>query len=144
MTDPDQKLLDAIAAMSVTLRQKVKQRDMLGVQIMELEKNIRNMRMLVIGRALGEDSGARDRPNIVGLTEAVRTVLRRAEEPMLASTVKTALIFMGFDLKRFKNPSAVVHNTLIRMAKAGEINFDEESRAYWLPEKFGFPGQRKK
>ncbi len=127
----DQRILNAIAAMSQELTQKICDRDVLNVRIMELEKNIRNLRSSFMTNILAEEGR---QLTAVGLTEAIRTVLRRSGSKALsAADVKDTLNVLGFDLKKFQNPSAVVHNTLIRMAKSGEITFLPESKTYRLP-----------
>ena len=98
-------------------------------QIMELEKNIRNLRVMYFKDALVAEG---KKLTAVGLTEAIRTVLRRLGKPTTPADVKAALSFVGFDLGRFKNPSAVIHNTLLRMAKAGELYYSPENKTYAL------------
>jgi hypothetical protein len=58
----------------------------------------------------------------MGITEAVRTVLRTS--PGVCATpadVKEDLIGMKFDLSGYRNPSAVIHNTLKRLDAQGEV-----------------------
>jgi phage host-nuclease inhibitor protein Gam len=125
MNDPS--VLVTIAALSQQLRHKVAERDRLNMEIMELEKNVRNLRTFAIKDELTTEG---QRLTAVGLTEAIRAALRRHSKPMTPAEVKTALDYMGFDLKRFKNASAAVHNTLVRMAMSGEIRYDKARKTY--------------
>jgi methyl coenzyme M reductase alpha subunit len=126
----DEKILDTIETLSAELDGKIGERDTLNYQIMELEKNIRNLRVMYFKDALIADG---KRLTAVGVTEAIRTVLRRIGKPTTPADVKAALNLFGFDLGRFKNPSAAIHNTLLRMAKAGHLRYDKESKTYALP-----------
>jgi hypothetical protein len=65
---------------------------------------------------------------VIGITEAIRTVMRAEHNPLTAAEVKTRLTMAGFDLGRFKNPAAVIHNTMARMAKADELEFDRKTK----------------
>ena len=128
MTD-EKQILDTVAALSAELNKKISERDRLNYQIMELEKNIRNLRVMYFKDALVAEGR---KLTAVGLTEAIRTVLRRLGKPTTPAEMKSALNVLGFDLGRFKNPSAVIHNTLLRMAKTGELRYNAENKTYAL------------
>jgi phage host-nuclease inhibitor protein Gam len=123
-------ILREIASISQKMRRKVAERDVLNIEIMQLEEKVRNLRRAFVTDTLTEEG---KRLTAVGLTEAIRTALRRSGKPMTGAEVKAALGYMGFDLERFSNPAAAVHNTLARMAKAGEITYLEESKTYRMP-----------
>jgi Arc/MetJ-type ribon-helix-helix transcriptional regulator len=57
----------------------------------------------------------------VGITEAIRQVLRDAIGAQTPTDIKSALVDRGYDFSRFKNPSAVIHNTLKRLEAQGEV-----------------------
>jgi hypothetical protein len=120
---------NAINAIRRDLNEAIGKRDLLNGRIMQLEKNLRSLRSLLAGdRVLG----ARERKQqlAVGLTEAIRTVMRDFGSPMTASAIRLLLTKKGFDLERFSNPSAAVVNTLVRMHRSGELNFDPTTRGY--------------
>jgi hypothetical protein len=56
-----------------------------------------------------------------GLTDACRTVLRNAGQPMTPADVRNRLAVIGFDLSRYANVLAALHTTLKRLAEAGEL-----------------------
>jgi hypothetical protein len=56
-----------------------------------------------------------------GLTDACRTVLRNAGQPMSPADVRDRLAVIGFDLSRYSNVLAALHTTLKRLAEAGEL-----------------------
>jgi hypothetical protein len=129
MTDRD--IQSAINELRRQLNEAVGKRDLLNVKILTLEQNIRNLRDALIGTRLTALRGENEsEESFVGLTEAIRVVLRRNSEPMTSSEVRMSLRAMGFDLKRFANPSGTVTNTLKRMAESGEL--EEKGKKYWF------------
>jgi hypothetical protein len=125
----EKQILDTISTLSAELNEKVGQRDWLNYEIMELEKNIRNLHVIYFKDTLVAEG---KKLTAVGLTEAIRTVLRRLGKPTTPAEMKSALNILGFDLGRFKNPSAVIHNTLLRMAKTGELRHNKANKTYAL------------
>jgi hypothetical protein len=111
------------------LNEAVGQRDLLNVKILNLEQNIRNLRAALTETRL---TAARQEDSLVGLTEAIRVVFRRNNEPMTSGEVRMSLKAMGVDLDRFANPSGTVTNTLKRMAEAGELKFSEGNKTYQM------------
>ena len=126
-----QDIQNAIAALTREFNDAVAKRDKLNLRIMQLEQNLRGLKQLRAKDILGK---ARERQahEAVGLTEAIRTVMRTEQRPMTAGEVKTALAMAGFDLGKFSNASSAVHNTLIRMAQAEQIKYSPEAKTYSL------------
>jgi hypothetical protein len=128
-------LLASVAALRSKLAQRVKERDRTNMQIMEIEKNLRNLEVFLFKNAVADK---RKPPAQVGITEAVCMVLRQSADPIMSpADVKQALGFIGFDLNRLgKNPSATIHNTLIRLERQGQVNAVKDShgrtKAYFL------------
>lgn len=56
-----------------------------------------------------------------GLTDACRTVLRNAGQPMSPAEIRDRLSVVGVDLSRYSNVLAALHTTLKRLAEAGEL-----------------------
>ena len=128
----EKEILDEIAALEARLRDKIAERDQLNIEAIQLEEKIRNLTALFIRDAITEKG---KQLTAVGLTEAINILLRKHGKPMTAADVKLGLELLGFELKRFKNPSAAVHNTLIRMAGAGQLVYGADSKTYALPER---------
>jgi hypothetical protein len=57
----------------------------------------------------------------VGISEAIRQVLKDADVGLMPNQVKAKLSDAGFDLSKYANPSAVIHNTLKRLETQGEV-----------------------
>ncbi len=64
----------------------------------------------------------------VGFQEVVLTCVRQSPEPMTAVDVRDSLTSIGYDLSKFKNPLAVIHGALKRLAAAKQI--EETNGAY--------------
>ena len=56
-----------------------------------------------------------------GLTDAVRSILAKAREPLTASEIRGRLIEMGFDMKSYSNPLATIHTILRRLTESDEV-----------------------
>jgi hypothetical protein len=59
----------------------------------------------------------------MGLTDAVRLVVRGAGVPMTPVEVRDRLAAIGFDVSRYVNDLAAVHTILKRLNEAGELRF---------------------
>jgi hypothetical protein len=57
-----------------------------------------------------------------GLTEACRTVLKAASQPLSAVDVRGHLGALGLPMAKYSNPLASVHTVLKRLASAGEVS----------------------
>ena len=122
-------ILAEITSLGRERERLIGERDRLSVEILRTEEKIRAMNQTYFADALAEKGREL---TAVGLTEALRIVLRKQGGAMTAATLKAALEVLGFDLKRFKNSSAVVHNTLIRMNRAGELDYNRRDKSYRL------------
>jgi hypothetical protein len=59
----------------------------------------------------------------LGLTDAVRLVVRGAGVPMTPIEVRDRLRGMGFDVSKYVNDLAAVHTILKRLNESGELRF---------------------
>ncbi|HKB11551.1 MAG TPA: prefoldin domain-containing protein [Vicinamibacterales bacterium] len=59
----------------------------------------------------------------MGLTDAVRLVVRGAGVPMTPVEVRDRLAAIGFDVSKYVNDLAAVHTILKRLNQAGELRF---------------------
>ena len=59
----------------------------------------------------------------LGLTDAIRMVVRGAGVPMTPVDVRDRLRVIGFDVSRYTNELAAVHTILKRLNDAGELRF---------------------
>src|SRR5438105_5411777 len=59
----------------------------------------------------------------MGLTDAIRLVVRGAGVPMTPVEVRDRLHAIGFDVSKYANDLAAVHTILKRLNESGEIRF---------------------
>src|SRR5258708_26168726 len=59
----------------------------------------------------------------MGLTDAIRLVVRGAGVPMTPVEVRDRLHAIGFDVSKYSNDLAAVHTILKRLNESGEIRF---------------------
>lgn len=123
---------EMLAAAERDLADKVRQRDELNVSIIQAQNQVGALRILTARNALAARVH-NQRQALVGLTEAVRSILRLRNAPMTAGDVKNALDLLGFNFGGISNRSAAVHNTLKRMADTGELTFIPSSKVYRIP-----------
>jgi len=57
----------------------------------------------------------------VGISDAIRQILSESTTGLSAPEIKKALARGSFGLEQYSNPLAVIHNTLARLEKQGEI-----------------------
>jgi len=128
----EQGIKAALAAKEKELADAVEQRDRLIIKILTLQADVRALKAsavrTVLAARLGED--------LVGLSEAIRSVLRLSSTPMTPGEIKRTLTIMGFDFSRFANGSAAVHNTLKRMHHQGEADYVVNTGQYSLKPAF--------
>jgi len=57
----------------------------------------------------------------LGITDAIRTVLREANEGMIATDIRKALREKGFNTEGFAAPMASIYKVLSRLVEANEV-----------------------
>jgi hypothetical protein len=60
-------------------------------------------------------------PRFMRLTSAIRQVLARASSPMRLPEIRRALLEHGVTTEQYGNKLAVIHNTLSRLQRQGEV-----------------------
>jgi hypothetical protein len=114
----------ALAAARKELDALLRERD-------ELETRVARVR-----RTIAALSALCDEPTPLdlGLTDAIRTVLRGSVEAVSPPEVKERLDTLGLDLSQHSNPLASVHTVLKRLVHAGEADTTEGyggKMVYW-------------
>ena len=56
-----------------------------------------------------------------GISDSIRHILSKSKIPLSVPEIKSALENVGVDLSGYANAGAVIHNTLARLAKQGEV-----------------------
>jgi len=57
-----------------------------------------------------------------GLTDAIRAILAKSEEPLTASEIRDRLSTIGFDMKGYSNPLSTIHTILRRLTHTDQAN----------------------
>src|ERR1051325_9496060 len=67
-----------------------------------------------------------------GMSDGVRYMLRKNGRPMTAVEIRDELSAWGFDMSKYANDLSVIHTTLKRLNKSGELRFTirDGSHAY--------------
>lgn len=122
-------------------------------QVEELERELSVHRMKIAGLAnlvesIPEDSEIHDMLmslKSMGLTDAVREVLKAGDRAMTPLEVRDSLLRIGYDLSVYKNVQAVIHTALKRLADRREIEQAFHSGTnepiglyFWLPSSIAF------
>lgn len=84
---------------------------------------------------------AQQSANLAGLTNAVRTALKTALQPIAPTEVRDKMVAMGFDSKPYSQFLASVHVVLKRLAKRQEVfefSFGDCKKYWWV--KKSMPG----
>jgi hypothetical protein len=126
-------LQDAYNAFRRELNDAVGRRDLLNMKIMQIEKCMKELRPMLFQERVTSLREKQPKTLASGITEAIRGVMRIEGKPMTAADVKARLTRAGFDLGRFRNSAAVIHNTMARMALAGELRVDRNTKRYRFP-----------
>jgi hypothetical protein len=98
----------------------IEEYEALGAQRREIDTRLAQLSQTIatLSRLLGL------RPTVpLGLTDAVRLVMRGAGVPMTPLDVRERLRAIGFDLSKYGNDLAAVHTVLRRLNDAGELRW---------------------
>lgn len=83
----------------------------------DLAKEFSNSYGILVGVEGLAASGAGD----MGISDAIRQLLIESKAPLTPPEIRNYLSDKGFDFSAYANPLAVIHNTLKRLNKQGEI-----------------------
>ena len=113
MTEPQYR--NALTAARDELERLLEQHDLLEIRIARVRQSIAAL------SALCDEPAETD----LGLTDAVRTVLRGSVEALAAPDVKERLDALGVDTASHVNPLASIHTVLKRLVRSGEAGATE-------------------
>jgi hypothetical protein len=102
------------------LEAAIREYEELGAQRQGIDKRLAELAQTIgtLSRLLGLT------PTVpMGLTDAIRLVVRGAGVPMTPTEVRDRLRAIGFDVSRYVNDLAAVHTILKRLNQSGELRF---------------------
>ena len=98
----------------------IKEYEALGAQRRDIDKRLAQLAHTIgtLSRLLGLT------PTVpMGLTDAIRLVMRGAGVPMTPVDIRDRLHAIGFDVSKYSNDLAAVHTILKRLNASGELRF---------------------
>jgi len=98
----------------------IKEYEALGEQRRDIDKRLAQLAHTIgtLSRLLGLT------PTVpMGLTDAIRLIVRGAGVPMTPVEVRDRLHAIGFDVSKYSNDLAAVHTILKRLNQTGELRF---------------------
>jgi hypothetical protein len=98
----------------------IKEYEALGEQRRDIDKRLAQLSHAIgmLSKLLGLT------PTVpMGLTDAIRVVMRGAGVPMTPVDVRDRLHAIGFDVSKYANDLAAVHTILKRLNESGELRF---------------------
>lgn len=101
-------------------------------RIMKLRQTIFSLTMLLTKEAADHIVKSVEE---IGLTDAIREILRIGEKPLSPIEVRKALEELGYDLSKYTNPLASIHTILKRLVKKGQatiVGRGREKRYAWI------------
>lgn len=110
----------ALGAIHIEVADLVKQREELDKRITQL-KEAADTLTVVMGIPPEFDETAYGTVLEMGISDAIRHLLKSAQVPLTPGEIKARLIARGFDMSSYANPGAVIHNTLKRLEVQEEI-----------------------
>jgi len=125
----ERDLQNALNKVRAELNHAIGQRDLWNGQIMQLEQQAKSIHLALTKTKMDQLRAVKPQ-SVIGVTEAIRTVMRKTGKAMTAQEIRMSLNVAGFDIDRFKNPAAAIANTLIRMVRTGELIVDPKTKAY--------------
>ena len=105
------------------LARLLEERTVLDAAILQLQDKIRHVARMV-------DVTVDDPIQQLGLTDAIRYVIRHAGKPVTPLEVRDELLKRYCDPEDYRNLLASVHTVMKRLERAGEITFDG-TKAEW-------------
>ena len=108
------------------LARLLEERTALDAGILQLQDKIRHVARMV-------DVTVDDPIQQLGLTDAIRYVIRHADKPVTPVEVRDELLKRYCDPEDYRNLLASVHTVMKRLARVGEITFDG-TKAAWTGE----------
>ena len=117
-----QEYRDALKVARRELQEAMGQRADIDKRIFKLKQTVESLNALCHDVDV-EELAAEMRQQMagIGLTNAVRRLLADSKMPLSATEVRDGIARLGVDLSAYANDMAVVHNTLNRLARQGDI-----------------------
>ncbi len=102
------------------LAEAVEAQNQIGFEVNRLQNLVRTLAANVWNAERNEQMQAQMQYEL-GIMEAIEGIINGSQKPLNPLEVMRTLRFYGYDIDRFANPNAMVHQTLSRLAQAQRI-----------------------
>lgn len=130
MVISSQAYREALQRAQIQLVEKLRQRDVLNLEIIKLQQQIKSLAFFC-AETEKQEGFLQAVAAEISFTETVHAIVRNAERPLTAMDVRDRLGNYGYDLSVYSNPLAFVHTALKRLARDRRIR--EVSRGQYGP-----------
>lgn len=110
----------AIEQIRHDLAEAVRNRDHWNLEVMRLHNLLQAHAVSAVHAEQQERINA-DWQVFVGISQAIEALVNNAPNGLTPIEVRNALLFYGYDIGRYANPMAMVHQTLKRLVLDGRI-----------------------
>jgi hypothetical protein len=126
----------ALRKAKIDLAHAMRQRDYWNLEIARVQQLVKSLSVSVESKNTGtKQEKGRKKLSLAALvgvrfTDVVYSIINSGDEKegMTAAEVKKALEKRGYDLSDYSNPSALIHQTIKRLAKDGRLDHQGEGR----------------
>jgi hypothetical protein len=127
---------NALTAASDEIQELLKKRSEIDARINQLKQTVDALAALLTPKISEDVNPWRNAPlsnlaglmyvpvqdiSEIGISDAIRQVIAESKIPLSPVEIKSALASRGVDLSGYANPGTVIHNTLNRLEKQGEL-----------------------
>lgn len=103
------------------LHELLQEKALLDMRIGHLAETVQAYDQLLQAKPAEPDELPGEMFGETGITGAIRLLLQRAKTPLSPTQIRDELMDHGFDLNDYANALAVIHNTLKRLDRQGEL-----------------------
>lgn len=111
----------ALQAATAEMSDVLAERRKLDARLSQLKETIEGLTALIEDRPTAVAAPDGEATAESGISDAIRTLLHVSKVPLSPIQIRGSLIGRGFDLSEYANPMSVIHNTLKRLDKQGEL-----------------------
>lgn len=115
-----QELETALAEANQKMQEALQEKTLLDLRISQLSQTINALNTMLMVRPSEVEPSSEECLG-AGITEVIRRILMANKVPQTPVQIKIALENAGYNLTDYANKMAVIHNTLKRLTKQGEM-----------------------
>lgn len=118
----DETYTQALRKAKAQLIRAIQEREKLDLEIARLNQLVKALSAeLETDKPTRFDAMEETLASGVGFTDVIKSIVNRSEKPMTPKHVRDMVVMSGYDLSRYANPMAMIHQTLKRLAEQNRI-----------------------